>query len=171
MRSRINPCSSPRTSWVHLPLQTFDSCSEALDNVPNVSHFVELRLELIDLPDDITKTSNLGVGSSHRSARARGLVHGGDLGLRRELQREYLVSKCLHASTDRQIYAGYMDRGISGAGRSVCISSYVAYLLNTVLYSAHQAFKVLAQGSQAPRVQHQPAIARGGSTCGARGGS
>lgn len=81
-----------------------------------MSHFVELRLKLVDLTDDITKTSDLGVGSSHRSARARGLVDGGDLGLSCELQREDRVSKCLHAPTDRRVYAGYIDRGTWGAG-------------------------------------------------------
>lgn len=53
-----------------------------------MSDFVELRLKLIDLPDDIAETSDLGVGGSHRSACARGLVDGGDLGLSRELQGE-----------------------------------------------------------------------------------
>ena len=57
-----------------------------------MSDFVELRLKLIDLPNDVTETSDLGVGGSHRSACARGLVDGGDLGLSRELQREDRVS-------------------------------------------------------------------------------
>ena len=63
-----------------------------------MSYFVELGLKFVDLADDVSKTSNLGIGSSHRSAGARRLVDGGNLGLRCELRRESCqqVATCIH---------------------------------------------------------------------------
>lgn len=85
--------SSPRASSVHSPLQAIDTRPKALDNIPDMSDFVELGLELIDLSDDFPEASNLGVSGSHRSAGARGLVDGGGLGLRCELHHRSVQSK------------------------------------------------------------------------------
>ncbi len=77
--------SSPRTSGVHFSFEAFDPCSEAFNNVADMSDFIEFSLELIDLSDDVSEASDLGVGSSHRSASARGLIDGRYLGLSRKL--------------------------------------------------------------------------------------
>lgn len=47
----------------------------------------------------------------------------------------------------------------------------MTYLLDAILDSSHQAFKMLPENCQAPWVQHQPAMAGGGSARSARGRS
>jgi hypothetical protein len=64
-----------------------DACSEALHDLPNAPHLVELNLELIDLAQDLMEAGNLSVGRLDRVTRAGGLGGRCGLGLSSQLKQ------------------------------------------------------------------------------------
>ncbi len=51
------------------PLEALDASLEPFDDIANVSHFIELTLEFIDLAENLMKASDLGVRSGHGATR------------------------------------------------------------------------------------------------------
>ena len=88
--------SSSASPSIHSPFQAFDSGPKSLDNIPDMPYLVELRLQLVNLPQYIPKTSDFSVGSGHRSASTRRLAESRDLCLSGELCRSIIRQPTFH---------------------------------------------------------------------------
>lgn len=76
---------------LYAPLEMLDARAEALDNLPNAPHLVELDLQLVDLAQDLVEAGDFGVGVLDCVARAGVLRCGCGLRLGRELEAGVLV--------------------------------------------------------------------------------
>lgn len=87
-----------------------------------MAHLVKLRLEVVNLAQNVAKAADFNVGGGYGGLSARGLVDGGALGLRCELGRyeqaiaEHEAAKRLEQrdqeSEGRQGCAFLLDRAV-----------------------------------------------------------
>ena len=104
VRERMRMTSFP----IHPPLQPFHPRPESLHYIPYVPHLVELGLQLVDLPQDISEAGDFSVGGGDGAGGTGGLVGDGALGLCCELcWRKRLV----------RVYVCVLQRTVCMCGR------------------------------------------------------
>ena len=153
--------------------QALHPCPEAFDDITYVAYFVEFRLEVIDLAQDVAEAGDFGVGGSNRGLSARRLVDGGALSLRRKLARceQAVTGHGVTGRAARRSWGEYRRTRLRLSFRNRAVKTYV---IDPALDRPHQPLKVIAQHRQTPRVQQQPptsSLPRACRTRCARGGS
>jgi hypothetical protein len=109
---------------LYAALETLDARLEALDDLADAAHLVELDLQLVDLAQEGAEARNLSVGIAEGVAGAVGLQRRGRLGLLGELhgrggqrQRQRQGANAARATSSRRARWGEGGRRATGDGR------------------------------------------------------
>lgn len=120
-----------------------------------MAHFIKLSLEVVNLPQDVSKAGDFSVGGGNGGLGAGRLVERGALSLRCELgQYEQAIGE--HETTkgtrQRSLRKGNSDK----AAQIFLDGAVETYVIDSALDRSHQSLEVTAQHCQTSSIQQQP---------------